>query len=81
MLLAGTANALTASSSDEAMAGAADYADVAEFTRYWAVCAVVVQLDAFPTATGRRLLPLRRPGDQRLFVLPWGRTDLLLEQS
>jgi spore coat protein CotH len=82
MLLAGLANALTASSGDEAMAGAADYADVAEFTRYWAVCAVVAQLDAFPYSNpGDDYFLYADPVTHRLFFLPWGADETFYSSS
>jgi len=47
-LLSGLASALTAANPDDAIAAAAGFADVDQFTRFWAMCAVVGQLDSFP---------------------------------
>ena len=47
-LLSGVAAALTATDPGDAMNAAAAYADIDQFTRFWAMCAVVGQLDSFP---------------------------------
>ncbi len=72
-LLTGLAAALTDPSADAAIAAAGNYLDMTAFLRYWAMCSVVAQFDAFPYSI---------PGDDyfvyadavsgRLAFVPWG---------
>jgi spore coat protein CotH len=72
-LLAGLAGALAALNPDDAIAAAAGYADVDQFTRFWALCAVVGQLDSFPYSTpGDDYFTYANPVTGRLAFMPWG---------
>jgi hypothetical protein len=72
-LLSGLASALTAANPDDAIAAAAGFADVDEFTRFWAMCAVVGQLDSFPySVPGDDYFAYANPATGRLVFLPWG---------
>ena len=55
------------------MAAAAAYADVDQFTRFWAMCAVVGQLDSFPYSNpGDDYFAYANPATGRLAFMPWG---------
>jgi hypothetical protein len=72
-LLAGVSDALTAPNPDDAIAGAAAFADVDQFTRFWAMCAVVGQLDSFPySLPGDDYFAYANPAAGRLAFMPWG---------
>jgi len=72
-LLSGLAAALTAVNADNAMASAASFADVDQFTRFWAMCAVVGQLDSFPYSNpGDDFFAYANPATGRLAFMPWG---------
>jgi len=72
-LLSGLASALTAANPDDAIAAAAGFADVDQFTRFWAMCAVVGQLDSFPySVPGDDYFAYANPATGRLAFLPWG---------
>lgn len=72
-LLMGLASALAAGNPDAAMAAAGTYADVDQFTRFWAMCAVVGQLDSFPYSDpGDDYFTYANPGTGRLAFMPWG---------
>ncbi len=72
-LLSGLAGALTAGDADQAMASAAGFADVDQFTRFWAMCAVVGQLDSFPySVPGDDYFTYANPATGRLAFMPWG---------
>jgi hypothetical protein len=72
-LLSGLASALTAANPDDAIAAAAGFADVDQFTRFWAMCAVVGQLDSFPYSDpGDDYFAYANPAAGRLAFIPWG---------
>jgi hypothetical protein len=72
-LLSGLASALTAGNPDDAIAAAAGFADVDQFTRFWAMCAVVGQLDSFPYSDpGDDYFTYANPATGRLAFMPWG---------
>lgn len=72
-LLRGLAGALTLASADEAIATAGAFADMNAFLRYWAVCSVIAQFDAFPySLPGDDYFVYADPVSQRLAFLPWG---------
>jgi CotH kinase protein len=72
-LLSGLAGALTAANPADAMAAATAYADVDQFTRFWAMCAVVGQLDSFPYSNpGDDYYAYANPATGRLAFMPWG---------
>jgi hypothetical protein len=72
-LLSGLAAALTATDPADAMNAAAAYADVDQFTRFWALCAVVGQLDSFPYSDpGDDYFTYANPATGRLAFMPWG---------
>jgi len=72
-LLAGLAGALTLADADQAMAAAAAYADIGEFQRFWAMCAVVAQFDSFPySAPGDDYFVYADPTSGKLWFMPWG---------
>jgi len=72
-LLSGLAGALTAANPGDAMAAAAAYADVDQFTRFWAMCAVVGQFDSFPYSNpGDDYFAYANPATGRLAFMPWG---------
>ena len=72
-LLSGVAAALTAADPVDAMTAAAAYADVDQFTRFWAMCAVVGQLDSFPYSDpGDDYFTYANPATGRLAFMPWG---------
>ena len=60
-------------SGDDAMAAAAGFADVDEFMRFWALCAVVGQFDSFPySSPGDDYFAYANPATGRLAFMPWG---------
>jgi len=72
-MLSGLAAALAAPEPAEAMAGASAYADVDQFTRFWAMCAVVGQLDSMPYSDpGDDYFAYANPATGRLAFMPWG---------
>jgi hypothetical protein len=72
-LLAGVASALTQPDPNAAMTAAGAYADIDQFTRYWALCAVVGQLDSFPYSDpGDDYFAYANPATGRLAFMPWG---------
>jgi hypothetical protein len=72
-LLSGVAAALTAADPGDAMTAAAAYADIDQFTRFWAMCAVVGQLDSFPYSDpGDDYFTYANPATGRLAFMPWG---------
>lgn len=72
-LLAAFAAALALPSADAAIAAAAQVADLDQLRRYWAMCAVVGQLDAFPYSDpGDDYFVYADPRSAKLAVLPWG---------
>jgi hypothetical protein len=72
-LLSGLAGALTAGNPDDAIAAAGAYADVDQFTRFWAMCAVVGQFDSFPYSDpGDDYFTYANPATGRLAFMPWG---------
>jgi hypothetical protein len=72
-LLSGLASALTTDDPASAIAAAAAYADIDQFTRYWAMCAVVGQFDAFPYSNpGDDYFTYANPATGRLAFMPWG---------
>jgi len=72
-LLAGVASALTQTDPDTAMTAAGTFADIDQFTRYWALCAVVGQLDSFPYSDpGDDYFAYANPATGRLAFMPWG---------
>ena len=72
-LLAGVASALTQPDPNTAMTAAGAYADIDQFTRYWALCAVVGQLDSFPYSDpGDDYFAYANPATGRLEFMPWG---------
>ena len=72
-LLSGVAAALTATDPAAAMTGAAAFADIDQFTRFWAMCAVVGQLDSFPySEPGDDYFTYANPATGRLAFMPWG---------
>ena len=72
-LLSGVAAALTATDPADAMIAAAAYVDVDQFTRFWAMCAVVGQLDSFPYSDpGDDYFTYANPATGRLAFMPWG---------
>ena len=72
-LLQSLVAALTLPSGDAAMAAAASSADLDQFRSYWAMCAVVGQLDAFPYSDpGDDYFVYANPAIGKLQVMPWG---------
>ena len=72
-LLSGLSAALTAGNADDAMISAASFADIDQFTRFWAMCAVVGQLDSFPYSNpGDDFFTYANPATGRLAFMPWG---------
>lgn len=72
-LLSGAAGALADPDPNAAMAAAAAFANVDQFTRYWAMCAVVGQYDSFPFSDpGDDYFTYADPVTGRLEFLPWG---------
>jgi len=72
-MLEGAAAALTNESPAAAIAAVSQYVDLAQFQRFWAMCAVVGQLDSFPYSNpGDDVYVYADPESQRLHFLPWG---------
>ena len=72
-MLSGLAAALAAPSPTDAMAAASSYADIDQFTRFWAMCAVVGQLDSMPYSNpGDDYFAYANPATGRLAFMPWG---------
>jgi spore coat protein CotH len=72
-LLQQAAAALTNESPSAAIAAVSQYVDLAQFQRFWAMCAVVGQLDSFPYSDpGDDYFVYADPESQRLHFLPWG---------
>jgi CotH kinase protein/Lamin Tail Domain len=72
-LLSGLAAALTVGSAPDAMAAASAYVDIDQFTRFWAMCAVVGQFDSFPYSNpGDDYFTYVNPATGRLQFMPWG---------
>jgi hypothetical protein len=86
-LINGTTTALTMSSPDAAMAAAAQYVDMDEFTRYWAWCAVVAQFSSkWPYAAdgepvGNDAGLYADPTTNRLWFIPEGTDDAFYDAS
>lgn len=71
--LAGLAAALDLPDPDEAMAAAAEHADVDQLIRFWATCAVIGQFDSFPYSNpGDDYFVYVDPTDRKIRILPWG---------
>jgi hypothetical protein len=72
-LLEQAADALTADSSGAAIGEVAAYIDMAQFQRFWAMCAVIGQFDSFPySVPGDDYFVYADPASHRLHFLPWG---------
>jgi len=72
-LLSGLAAALATPDPAGAMSAASSYADVDQFTRFWAMCAVVGQLDSMPYSDpGDDYFAYANPATGRLAFMPWG---------
>lgn len=71
--LEGLAAALAMADPDEAMAAAAEHADVDQMIRFWAMAAVIGQFDSFPySLPGDDYFVYVDPTDRKIRVLPWG---------
>ena len=71
--LEGLAAALAMADPDEALAAAAEHADVDQLIRFWATCAVIGQFDSFPYSNpGDDYFVYVDPTDRKIRVLPWG---------
>ena len=70
-LIAATAQAMTLTDPDQAMAAAAAYVDVARFQQLWAVFSVIGQFDSLPVYTDDYFL-YADPQSMRLHFMPWG---------
>jgi hypothetical protein len=72
-LLQGAADALANDSPSAAIAAVSQYVDLAQFQRFWAMCAIVGQFDSFPYSNpGDDYFVYADPTTQRLNFLPWG---------
>jgi hypothetical protein len=72
-LLQGAANALETADADAAMAAVATYVDVDAFVRFWAVMAVIAQLDSWPySLPGDDVFVYADPTSDKLYLIPWG---------
>jgi spore coat protein CotH len=72
-LLIGLVDALMLSSADAAIAAASGYANLPQFRRFWAMCAVIGQFDSFPyTMPGDDYFIYADPTTHRLWFMPWG---------
>ncbi len=71
--LYGLAKALTNPSADQAIAEAGAYFDFAHFRSYWALTAVIGQVDGMPySIPGDDYYVYGNPEDRKLYLLPWG---------
>ena len=71
--LHGLAAALELADPDDAMAAAAEHADVDQMIRFWAMCAVIGQFDSFPYSNpGDDYFVYVDPIDRKIRLLPWG---------
>jgi len=72
-LLQQAADALASPTAAEAITAVSAYIDMAEFRRFWAMCAVVGQFDSFPYSDpGDDYFVYSDPGSGQLHFLPWG---------
>jgi hypothetical protein len=72
-LLEGAADALLMTNADAAIAAASQFVDIDQFTRFWAVCAVVGQFDSFPySMPGDDYDVYADPASGKLHFIPWG---------
>ena len=71
--LSGLAAALTNPNPDAAIAAASEYVDIPAFQRYWAMCSLVAQFDAFPYSNpGDDYFAYADPETGKLSFIPWG---------
>ncbi len=72
-LLYGLADALTNADADAAIAAAGAFADIPQFVRFWAMCALIGQFDSFPYSDpGDDYFTYADPTTDRLLFIPWG---------
>lgn len=71
--LEGLAAALALPDPDQAIAAAAEFADVDQLIRFWGMCAVIGQFDSFPYSNpGDDYFVYVDPTDRKIRILPWG---------
>jgi hypothetical protein len=72
-LLDAAAQALLTANADAAISAVSHFVDIDEFTRFWAVCAVVGQFDSFPySMPGDDYDVYADPASGKLRFIPWG---------
>ena len=76
-MLTGLATALTIADPDEALAAAAAFIDLNEFRKYWAMAAVIGQLDSFPYSFPGDDIFLYADPTHKLTILPWGMDETM----
>jgi hypothetical protein len=81
-LIQQAADALASGTATAAIAAASNYIDIAQFQRFWAMCAVVGQFDSFPYSDpGDDYFVYADPGSQRLHLIPWGMDETFYSGS
>jgi spore coat protein CotH len=72
-LLQQAAEALASGTPGVAISSVAAYIDMAQFQRFWAMCAVTGQFDSFPYSNpGDDFFVYADPESQRIHMIPWG---------
>jgi hypothetical protein len=72
-LLDAASQALLEPNADAAITAVGRYIDIDQFTRFWALCAVVGQFDSFPYSTpGDDYDVYADPASGKLHFIPWG---------
>lgn len=78
-LLEQAADALASGTAGAAISEVSGYIDMAQFQRFWAMCAVIGQFDSFPYSfPGDDYFVYADPESQRLHFLPWGMDETFL---
>ncbi len=81
-LIQSAANALAEGTANQRLASVSAYIDMAQFKRFWGMCAVVGQFDSFPYSDpGDDYFVYADPTSQRLHVLPWGMDETFYSGS